>query len=284
MPSCRRGWRAGVMGIMPGRGCVLCDGHRERGGRCHQPAGAGTTCTSAQRPKASARRTGPAPHPWAAGFGLCSTPEGIGSENSRGPPKAPRAARGAQRPKASARRTDLVFRERPGNRSVLNARRHRLGEQGRPDFVRVAKNRCSTPEGIGSENSISIRSLSTSDRRCSTPEGIGSENSFEEWEKHFVETMCSTPEGIGSENRTKQAEVNATAAGAQRPKASARRTGEQGVIGLTGRGSVLNARRHRLGEQKCPWKVGVDPHECSTPEGIGSENSSALAGVNSALS
>jgi hypothetical protein len=58
MPSRRRGWRAGVMGSMPGRRCVLCDGHREGGGQCHQPAGAGTITAVPVRVRRSPTRAG----------------------------------------------------------------------------------------------------------------------------------------------------------------------------------------------------------------------------------
>ena len=85
---------------------------------------------------------------------------------------------------------------------MLNARRHRLGEQAQAggDGHLPAFAECSTPEGIGSENSFLSVPAFASLAPCSTPEGIGSENSRPLSAFGLGGVLCSTPEGIGSEN------------------------------------------------------------------------------------
>ena len=155
----------------------------------------------------------------------CSTPEGIGggirNSLSGGTTLAPQCSTpegigGGIRcrfPRWSARRSE-----------VLNARRHRRGNQGTPLALPTPAQWCSTPEGIGG----GIRSChktglrrSVSAQRPKASEG----ESEEDYEPFCHQFVCSTPEGIGGGISCKQRHD------------------------LARRRSVLNARRHRRGNQ-----------------------------------
>ena len=183
---------------------------------------------------------------------MCSTPEGIGAENGRCLTWVAHSCDGAQRPKASARKTDGAGRgwsgssrsaQRPkasarktakrrtlakADSKVLNARRHRRGKRGHEVTDLLL--------GVAVLNARRHRRgkrFCDSDRksrqgRCSTPEGIGAENGPVEHGSAEDNRLCSTPEGIGAENGTRPTLTMPLQRGAQRPKASARKTDPTG--------------------------------------------------------
>ena len=109
---------------------------------------------------------------------------------------------GAQRPKASARRTEPRLVGPADRDRVLNARRHRLGEQSlRLSPTRPIRSACSTPEGIGSENRSVVPHAGGVRRR-----GVLNARRHRLGEQEGLKAVqavypgCSTPEGIGSEN------------------------------------------------------------------------------------
>ncbi len=59
---------------------------------------------------------------------------------------------------------------------MLNARRHRSGEQALIAALPALIEECSTPEGIGAANNAKGRAAFVLADVCSTPEGIGAAN------------------------------------------------------------------------------------------------------------
>ena len=211
----------------------------------------------------------------------CSTPEGIGGGISRGAPR-PRAIRlvlNARRHRRGNQQCQQLTR-RCVLRQVLNARRHRRGNQ------RVAVLRAQVVL-IG----------------CSTPEGIGGGISVESSLRRFHLWLCSTPEGIGGGIRRAPTRTAArwrgvlnarrhrrgnqrrqrSRVGGRRPRvlnARRHRRGNQAehIPIVCSTESVLNARRHRRGNQlDSRRKPGGPWLWCSTPEGIGGGISHAIA-------
>ena len=147
-------------------------------------------------------------------------------------------------------------------RVVLNARRHRDGDQIDDDPAAILYE-CSTPEGI--ETVIRwMRALPSINRvvlnarrhrdgdqfvcasyrftKCSTPEGI--ETVIDGLPPDsIISHVCSTPEGIETVIRSG--------------------TAKRVVVAL-----VLNARRHRDGDQLIAAESSFGLAGCSTPEGI----------------
>ena len=58
-------------------------------------------------------------------------------------------------------------------RLVLNARRHRRGNQAIEAGITIGCRKCSTPEGIGGGISNNNNIQAAIEAGCSTPEGIG---------------------------------------------------------------------------------------------------------------
>ncbi len=223
----------------------------------------------AQRPKASARRSPLAFAAASRSASACSTPEGIGAAITFRELTAARLS-----PVLNARRHrrgDHALSSRVRSRSplVLNARRHRRGDHAASRSIALVSVGCSTPEGIGAAITFSAGTKDVFCSLCSTPEGIGA--AITAWA-----TRRSRPHGRG----------------AQRPKASARRSLRAGEA-RAAICRVLNARRHRRGDHACVLRARVtwaacaqrpkasarrslagsdaepDENGCSTPEGIG---------------
>ena len=105
---------------------------------------------------------------------------------------------------------------------VLNARRHRDGDQAGVSSTATTVAECSTPEGI--ETVIRTRHLPPhfAMTACSTPEGI--ETVIRQALAHEIGSAyaCSTPEGIETVIRLLSLFLSSCCLGAQRPKASRR--------------------------------------------------------------
>ena len=180
----------------------------------------------------------------------CSTPEGIGAEIGARPPMPSRASRCAQRPRASERRSEVA--------SIACTSRREM---------------CSTPEGIGAEigrrngpdardgsGVLNARGHRSGDRDgtggwsiaialCSTPEGIGARSVVISCVRRTPPGSCSTPEGIGAEIGSTSGVRSSRTSGAQRPRASERRSA-RGRASTRRAAAVLNARGHRSGDRR----------------------------------
>ena len=155
----------------------------------------------------------------------------------------------AQRPKASERRSPSHARRCTKEREVLNARRHRSGGHPPAWPRRSTRPGCSTPEGIGAAVTSERSWCRSTSGRAQRPKASerrspalllqalwplrvlnarrhrsGGHTGYPYLEIHFG--LCSTPEGIGAAV-TRHAEYEQCgwlAGGAQRPKASERRS------------------------------------------------------------
>ena len=273
--------------------------------RCSTPEGIGggirtlqsrrkLASNSAQRPKASEGESGKRNKTKRRKQMKCSTPEGIGG-GIRSPSsiRTIGSATCAQRPKASEGESVVNFVD-PARSQVVCSTPEGIGGGIRlPVFAgHECRRGCSTPEGIGGgiRPAIEPQALESSCRaqrpKASEGESVRRECSLARF------TSCSTPEGIGGgisillltaigmlhgAQRPKASEGesdylidgNFTAAPcAQRPKAS---EGESDTKQANSGGAkcVLNARRHRRGNQDLTPAVNLDHGRCSTPEGIG---------------
>ena len=138
----------------------------------------------------------------------CSTPEGIGGGiRNRG-----RAAVG------------IVH--------VLNARRHRRGNQGLDIREEFAESECSTPEGIGGGISPGVTRCRGFFVRAQRPKASEGESAAVD-AAFDIDRACSTPEGIGGGISSALTVAARTGGRAQRPKAS---EGESGCGWLTAGG------------------------------------------------
>ena len=180
-------------------------------------------------------------------------------------------------------------------RTVLNARRHRRGNQGWVRRSAVDMGGCAQrPKASEGESGTGKLAMGTTVSLCSTPEGIGGGIRFIPLPRALTAVKCSTPEGIGGGIRGQRRRHPANrCASAQRPKASEGESGQSGGFAVRTL-RVLNARRHRRGNQGIPPAPSVSHRTvlnarrhrrgnqgpgcrlsdcladlCSTPEGIG---------------
>ncbi len=230
-------------------------------GRCSGTCGGWGLLPCAQRPRASERRSGASCISLAHWSIECSTPEGIGAEIGRdGRPRRARVRR------------------------VLNARGHRSGDREKPAAKPVDWAGCATPEGIGAEigdpvvvglrayaEVLNARGHRSGDRGPRRPCRARSRRAqrpraSERRSDCSSSTRCSSchrrsarrslhrnrpravlnARGHRSGDRPRSDSRKARTCGAQRPRASERRSGQ-----------VRAACRGAIG--------------CSTPEGIGAE-------------
>ena len=128
---------------------------------------------------------------------------------------------------------------------------------------------CSTPEGIETVISARRGGEHTTAIRCSTPEGIETVISRNGHRLDESTRLCSTPEGIETVIRGAPREH---AQAAQRVlNARRHRDGDQRravVHDAEPQRRVLNARRHRDGDQLKSVGLVLRLERCSTPEGI----------------
>ena len=151
----------------------------------------------AQRPKASERREPQGRLMIALIILLCSTPEGIGAARTPAPktdccnvlcstPEGIGAAR--------TRVVDVVIT----STRVLNARRHRSGENAPVAAIATLHVVCSTPEGIGAARTCrSLMAPRSVGRVLNARRHRSGENSRAD-RISLARAECSTPEGIGA--------------------------------------------------------------------------------------
>ena len=155
----------------------------------------------------------------------CSTPEGIGAARTRRGRKGKGEGRRCSTPEGiGAART---FAGRPSWWRVWCAQRPKASErrepQGQPGAPAPGV-RAQRPKASERREPLQLRNSANSAYVCSTPEGIGA-----------ARTSWGSSSSI-------------TLLGAQRPKASERRERARGPRGRSEGPGVLNARRHRSGE------------------------------------
>ena len=241
--------------------------------------------SSAQRPRASERRSGATVALDGHAFAGCSTPEGIGAEIGRSRQPSRSTGQGAQRPRASERRSGIrlllgcartpkcstpegigaeigalgVHVERVV--VVLNARGHRSGDRT------AARPRAAAP---ATGDRLAGLYTETDPARCSTPEGIGAEIGREATRGRRGRAVLNA-RGHRSGDRVRCERPAAARSGAQRPRASERRSASDRDQSLDRR---AGAQRPRASERRSGPNHRV-LHErvfrCSTPEGIGAE-------------
>ncbi len=155
----------------------------------------------------------------------CSTPEGIGGGIRSGATKSPRAAKCAQRPKASEGESGRSDPGRDSPHLVLNARRHRRGNQAR-----------------------TWRRTSGAAQRAQRPkasEGESERGHGSGWQHQTV--LNARRHRRGNQILTARL-CRSRSNRAQRPKASEGESGGSSAEPTRALG-VLNARRHRRGNQ-----------------------------------
>jgi len=131
----------------------------------------------------------------------------------------------AQRPKASERREHADGARRTDGLSVLNARRHRSGENGRlVDSGRQRGEVLNARRHRSGENSWCAGTRRTWRSSAQRPKASERREQVEKSNGVLFASPCSTPEGIGAA-RTGQNVSGVASDGnsAQRPKASERR-------------------------------------------------------------
>ena len=202
----------------------------------------------------------------------CSTPEGIGAATTRRPIQQENRRRWcAQRPKASERRRQAAGRLSLARQAVLNARRHRSGDDTSASLTgHPTSRRAQRPKASERRRPVGDLPAPSQRIRCSTPEGIGAATTVIAMPFPSGPFACSTPEGIGAATTSNPDRSSLRTPGAQRPKASERRrhlrarvdrvagrcSTPEGIGAATTasrcaqgpRAWVLNARRHRSGD------------------------------------
>ncbi len=227
---------------------------------------------SAQRPRASARRSPFSNSVAWARSRACSTPEGIGSTITNGDASDLLGRRGAQRPRASARRSPLHGVSDGAEQHVLNARGHRLDDHSAAGAGCRRRWRGAQRPRASARRSPPHARMAIEMALCSTPEGIGSTITAQGNVEAIAVRVVLNARGHRLDDHTSRRPVAADriCAGAQRPRASARRSRAQ-CRNYCDNATVLNARGHRLDDHVGGNGIArVTTQVCSTPEGIGS--------------